>query len=205
MKNSFFRLFLWLRKAFIRLCVLSYKLPLRLYFKYPKWHDLALIECEYAQYIVRHLNKKQTRGQVLEIGCGMGNILRNLDFETRIGVDIDNKVLKAFSFLNYFSSANKNIKLINVGVNDLPIYKNCDAIVIVNWIHELDQETLVSYLNKLFHQYLSHGGELIFDTVSKKSYRHNHSIEAVIKSLSIEKYTVIGQFRHDRKVYSLKK
>ena len=107
--------------------------------------------------------------------------------------------------MNYFSSENKNIKLVNLGVNDLPTYKNCDAIILVNWIHELDQETLLGYINILFHQYLSDGGELVFDTVSKKSYRHNHSIEAVIKSLSIEKYTVIGQFRHDRKVYSLKK
>ena len=196
MKNGSLKFLAWLKKASIRLYVLSYKLPLRIWFKYPKWHDLALIECEYAQYIVRHLNKKQTRGQVLEIGCGMGNILRNLDFETRIGVDIDDKVLKAFGFLNYFSSANKNIKLVNLGIDDLPIYKNCDAIILVNWIHELDKQTLLSYLNKLFHQYLSHGGELIFDTVSKKSYRHNHSIEAVIKSLSIDKDTVIGRFRH---------
>ena len=78
--------------------VLSYKFPLRLYFKYPKWHDISLIECEYAQQIVKYLNKKQIRGKVLEVGCGMGNILRNLDFEIRIGVDIDNKVLKASAF-----------------------------------------------------------------------------------------------------------
>ena len=205
MKNGSLILLAWLKKAFIRLCVLSYKLPLRLWFKYPKWHDLALIECEYAQYIVTHLNRRQIRGKVLEIGCGMGNILRNLDFETRIGVDIDDRVLKAFSFLNYFSSVNKNIKLINSGVSNLPTYKNCDAIILVNWIHELDEDTLIGYINTLYNQYLTDGGELVFDTVSKKSYSYNHSVEAVIRSLAIEKYTVIGHFRRGRIVYSLKK
>ena len=205
MTESSLKFMAWLKKASIRLYVLSYKLPLRIWFKYPKWHDLALIECEYAQCIVTHLNGRQIRGKVLEIGCGIGNILRNLDFEKRIGVDIDDRVLRAFSFLNYFSSVNKNIKLINSDLSNLPTYKNCDVIILVNWIPELDQDTLIGYINTLYPQYLSDGGELVFDTVSKKSYRYNHSIEAVIRSLPIEKYKVIGQFRRGRIVYSLKK
>lgn len=205
MKKYHAKIVFWSRKAFIRLFVLSYKLPLRLYFRYPKWHDLSLIECEYAQHIVKHLNKKKSRTKVLEVGCGLGNILRNLDFEEKIGVDIDNKVLKAFRLLNYFSLRNTQITLVNSDVESLPVYEKCDAIILVNWIHEIDQVTLITYIDKLYYRYLNDGGELIFDTVAKKSYKHNHSIEAVINSLCIEKYSMIGLFRHGRAVYSIRK
>ena len=161
------KVFFWIIKAFKRILALSYKLPLRLWFQYPKWHDLTLMECSYARLIIAHLNRRVRREKVLEIGCGLGNILRNLKYNQKVGVDRDRNVINALSFFLKFSFLDNKTDLIHGDIKSVKNLDTSDAIILVNWIHEIDPITLKGYLSKLFDDYLNCGGEIIFDTVSQ--------------------------------------
>src|SRR5882672_11472339 len=78
---------------------------LYLYFRFSRWHIISLRERPYARAIIDYLNSRppEQRGKALEIGCGLGDIIRRVDFENRVGLDADNSVLRAARFLSSFS------------------------------------------------------------------------------------------------------
>lgn len=195
-------MFKLVKKVVIRVLVLSIKIPLRLYFGYDKWHDSSYFERPYTKQIVQHLNKREERNYVLEIGCGTGSILRRLDFVERLGLDYDTRVLNALVFMNKLSGQ-KLIQTKHFNFLSDQISGNFDVIVLVNWIHEIKPTKLRSNLNKMYSQNLCLGGEIIIDTVGQSSYRHNHNIEFLTKDLDA-KVILLGEFEFGRKVYSIK-
>ena len=70
---------------------------------FDRWHVGHAGEV-YAGDIVRSLNDwpADTRRAVVEIGCGLGDILRRLHFTERLGLDRDRGALDAARFLARF-------------------------------------------------------------------------------------------------------
>ena len=68
-----------------------------------KFYPFNLIPTQSKQYcidIISHLNKRETKESVVEIGCGLGDILRNINFKKKYGYDKQMEVLNALNFLN---------------------------------------------------------------------------------------------------------
>src|SRR6185295_5234755 len=82
-----------------------FRLLLYFYFRFDKWHINTLYERKYANDIVRYLNARPAmkRNSIAEIGCGLGDLLRNLKFLNRTGYDIDLNALRAARFLSRIS------------------------------------------------------------------------------------------------------
>lgn len=94
-KNRFF----W--KVYFRFI----SLPRYLFRYYFKFYPFNLIPTQSKQYcidIINHLIKRQLKRSVVEIGCGLGDILRNIDFEKKLGYDKQIEVLNALNFINRF-------------------------------------------------------------------------------------------------------
>ena len=156
---------------------------IRKYYNYNSWHDSFFSDRPYAQKIVAHLNKRQKRDALLEVGCGTGDMLRRLTFKKKYGFDYEMQALKGLRFLSLFYNAGGKIKLMKFNFNKDKIYKSYDAIILVNWIHEIDPEILKQQIEKIFYRNLNSGGEIIIDTLRNQNYKHNHSIDSLTKNL----------------------
>jgi SAM-dependent methyltransferase len=181
----------------------AYRYLLRCIFRFDKWHTSPLRERKYAMAIIRYLNSRpsELRKHVVEIGCGLGDILAEVQFRKKTGYDLDQKVLRACNFMRNTFATNK----LELGIFKFPedqLSGKYDAVLLINWIHHIPPAILISKVQEIFHQHLNESGVIILDTVQDKSYRHNHSIRDISAALncSVEK---LGDFEREREVFSL--
>jgi SAM-dependent methyltransferase len=174
-------------------------------FGFNAWHINAYSSKPYAQAIVTHLNKRTTKGSVLEIGCGLGDILRRLEFKKKMGFDREQEVLNAAVFVS---------KIHNVGGGSVEytcfdLLQNdidgvFDVVIMVNWIHEIPTDILAAIFKNIFANNLSTYGELIFDVLDNPDYKYNHSALALTSEL-VANTSLVGQYDYNRNIYSASK
>ena len=180
-----------------------YRRFLKLIFGFDKWHISPLKERPYAIDIIRYCNKLSTRSFFAEIGCGLGDITRNVLFENRTGYDMDEKVLKAARFLPVIGSR----KSITYKVFHFPetlLSGSLNVLTMVNWIHHVEPETLKTKLSEYFNKNLLTKGEIIIDTVQDPTYKYNHDIKFLSKDLNCSIHC-LGKYARKREVWAIKK
>ena len=176
---------------------------LRAKFGFEKWHISSLDQRQYALDVISHANSRSVRRRCVEIGCGLGDIIRNVRYEQRFGFDLDEKVLNAPRFL---SRLNKQENL-TYGVFRFPedeLQGHFDLIIMVNWIHHIETSTLSKKLNDYFNNNLSTGGEIIIDTVQDPAYEFNHDVNILINELNCS-LIKIGSYPRQRDIWAIKK
>ena len=69
----------------------GFRYLMRLFLPFDPRHPMPLAAKDYAVGIIEHLNSlpRNRRGRVADIGCGLGDILLNLAFHERLGLDSD--------------------------------------------------------------------------------------------------------------------
>ncbi len=112
----------------------AFRYFLRLFLPFDPWHRMPLAAKDYAVGIIEHLNSlpRNRRGRVADIGCGLGDILLNLAFEERLGLDSDPAVLKGAEIvrLTHFRG------IARFAVYSFPgdgLDGVFDAVIMVNW------------------------------------------------------------------------
>ena len=65
-------------KAYLKKII---RMILMLFFKFEWWHTSPIDNRKYAMDIVSKLNDRSSRGSLIEIGCGLGDILANAKFK----------------------------------------------------------------------------------------------------------------------------
>ena len=154
----------------------------------------------YVADIARYLNRRPESGRqsVVEIGCGLGDILRPLRFQERLGLDWEPSVVRA---------ARARCRLQNglrFDVFEFPsshLYGEHDAIVMVNWIHAIAPAVLEDALHLFARDHLRPGGCLVIDTVADPAYTYNHDVRALAPpEVTIER---IGAYPRGREVWAL--
>lgn len=146
---------------------------------FDRWHVGHAGE-PYAADIVRHLDRgaEADRQAVVEIGCGLGDIISRLHFRRRLGLDRDPRVLAAARLLSVFRRGPR----CDFEVFEFPeaqLSGEYNAIVMVNWIHEIEPSTLRQAVHRYFEQHLRHGGCLVLDTVRDPAYTYNHDVRSL--------------------------
>jgi len=183
--------------------VKSWKWLLYRIYGFERWHISSLDQRAYARDIIRYANNRVERKSCLEIGCGLGDIIRNLHYSTRQGYDIDEKVLGAARLLNRFTAGGSiHYELFTFPENELRGQFN--LLIMVNWIHHIDPETLKNKIQLYLAVNIYPGGEIIIDTVKDPEYRYNHDIEFLTTGLpvSVQK---IGTYPRQREIWAIKK
>ena len=79
--NKYFRMLLW--KVF----------------KFERWHISLLSQREYAQDVIEFSNKKNF-DSIVEIGTGIGDVIRNIYAKKKLCLDLEKNILKANKFLS---------------------------------------------------------------------------------------------------------
>ena len=71
--------------------------------KFDPWHTLSTIYSrDYAKWIINNLNQllnEDDGSWVVEVGCGLGEIIGNINWPHKAGYDLDEGVIKAAKFL----------------------------------------------------------------------------------------------------------
>ena len=196
MKRLVNKLKIWSGKAL--------RLVLRRLFHFDQWHVFTLAERKYAQDIIRFCNNKHTRQSFVEIGCGLGDIIRNVRYQNKFGYDIDQQALKAASFLDKFSIKGRTaFSLFDFPSAFLP--GKHDVIVMVNWIHHIPPMILKSKIREYISQSLIEKGIIIIDTVQDKGYKFNHDIKFLAGDDGLVTYMKLGDYERMRQIWILQK
>ena len=134
-------------------------------FKFDSWHVYASITARpyrlSLSQIVNELNEKT----VVEVGCGLGEILIRIKAENIYGLDIDYGVIKAAKFLH-----GSKVKFIHGGLEDIKLSR-VDVLILVNWIHEISPTDLEEQLTPI----LSRTKYLLMDALDSDvpGYKHD--------------------------------
>jgi SAM-dependent methyltransferase len=171
-------------------------------YKFDRWHLFSFHDKPYAMDIVKYCNNLDLRNNALEIGCGLGDIIRRLSFKHKKGFDLSPEVLKAAGLLSKISFSKVNFTVFDF-LKD-PLIGTFDLIICVNWIHAIEINLLKSKLQTIFQNNLSAGGKLIIDTAQGELYEYNHSIETLTKNIPCTIYK-LGDYLNKREVFILTK
>jgi SAM-dependent methyltransferase len=148
---------------------------LRLLFGFDRWHASAPYSCRpYKELVVELANALQP-SIVVEVGCGLGDIISRVNAVDRFGIDSDLRVIRAARFLHggrgfWIHDDGDRIQRV------VPQERTIDCLIMVNWIHNLSPERLSELLLPL----LPRTRYLILDAIDAdgpKSYRHKHDFE----------------------------
>jgi SAM-dependent methyltransferase len=183
----------------------AFRFLLRLFLPFETWHRMPLAAKDYAVGIIEHLNSlpRNRRGRVADIGCGLGDILLNLHFEDRFGLDSDPAVLKGAEIVRrtHFKG---NARFAVCSFPDGCLDGRFDAMIMVNWPHAFPPDPLKKGISRIFRDNLNPGGCLIIDTVSKDGYPYRHAPEVLLGDMDgiVEQ---IGAYPCGRRVWKVTK
>jgi hypothetical protein len=175
---------------------------LRLLFGFDDWHTSPLSERKYAVDIIDYCNKKERRATFIEIGCGLGDIIRSVDYDLKTGLDMDPKVLRVARMLK--AKNKKNTRFCEFHFPETPLEKRIDTLLMVNWVHHIEPETLKNKITEFFINNLNAQGMILIDTVQDKAYRYNHKINLLTDRLNC-KIDKIGAYPRQREVWAIHK
>lgn len=181
------------------------KVLLKRVFHFEPWHVSSFLDRPYAHSVVDFLNSRPQRTSVVEVGCGLGDILRHLDYKDRLGLDRSQEVLRAARILALISPRQRRhttFQTFDFLADDLT--GQFDAIVLVNWIHEIDPAALKGAVDKLFTKNLRTNGVIVFDVLDSPGYRYSHSVEEISGNLPGE-IIPLGDFDFSRRVFALQR
>ena len=170
---------------------------------FDRWHVGHAAE-PYAADIVRFLNEwpEADRESVVEIGCGLGDILRRIRFRSRLGLDRDPRVLAAARLLSHFHGGTPP----RFDVFDFPqavLSGTYNAIILVNWIHDVDSPRLRDAIDVYLARHLRPGGGVVLDTVSDRAYTYNHDIQRLAPAGAVTVH--LGRYARNRDIWVLRK
>lgn len=145
---------------------------LRRVFGFDSWHADAPYSCRpYKRKVVELANAFEL-ATVVEVGCGLGDILSRVRAAERFGFDSDSRVIRAARFLH----PHKAHWIHGDGARvapAIPVGRRIDCLIMVNWIHNLSPEQLEALLLPL----LPRTQYLILDAIDADgpaSYRFKH-------------------------------
>lgn len=175
---------------------------LKTFFQFDAWHLISPAERKYVGEIITFLNSlpKSQRKNVIEIGCGLGDIIRNLHFQKKTGYDGENKVIKAASLVSVLSF--DRTRFLPFVFPSSVLKDKCSAIIMVNWIHHIDPDVLKEYIQTYFSENVLPGGCIVVDTVQASNYKYNHNISHLIGSISCN-LVKIGSYENQREVFAI--
>jgi SAM-dependent methyltransferase len=192
-----------LRAIYANYGVRLWKSILQRIYHFDKWHIVSLRQRKYARDIIGWCNQRTVRNSFLEIGCGLGDIVRKVRYREKQGLDNDPRVLKAAAFLEKMGPGTKTRFSVFNFPGD-PVTGKYDVILMVNWIHHIDPVILASRIREYFSFSLHEGGVIIIDTVQDPEYKFNHDIQVLTKDIpaTIGK---LGDYERQRQIWLIKK
>lgn len=158
---------------------ISYRLLAHRY-RFDPWHAKSPFECRaYKREVVRLVNDLRP-GVVVEVGCGLGEIISRIENCRRVGFDIDANVVEAARHLYGNRCEFAAASLADVGaVRGVVGDGGADVLIMVNWAHAMAWPELCMQIRALARAISTR--YLVMDTIRAglAGYAHHHSFDAL--------------------------
>jgi hypothetical protein len=169
-------------------CAISimYLYFLKKIYKFDSWHYTASYYCKpYKKQVVTILDEYNDLGSIVEIGCGLGDIVAHTKFDFKYGVDLSVPTVKCAKFLyggdvNFSVGSFGEAKSLLVDNNILST-----VIVAINWTHNIEFDILSDAFRNLLKGIDE--GYIVVDIINKGlvSYKYRHNISQYKKHFNI--------------------
>lgn len=180
----------------------AYRLFLCLLLGIERWHASSEERHPYRKEILRRL-QSQKPDALLEIGCGLGDILCRVMARQRLGGDVSTRVLWAARLSHPWHWLVNGANFRKMSLGD-PVQGSFDSVVCVNFIHLIAPADLRTHLSTLVRDNLAPGGLLVFDVVRNPQYRFNHDSVYLLEGLDLQ-VEVMGGFEFGRSLVFARK
>lgn len=180
------------------------RLFLKLIFGFDLWHIAPSHEKKYINCIVDYVDRNNFN-TIVEIGCGLGDVLRRVKKGRRIGLDCDRRVINAAKFIEIINPvANNKIQYQTFDFFTDKVNIKCDLLIMCNWIHAVPALLLKPKLEEILKSALTESGVIIIDTVNNPKYQYCHENILNNSQLPIQ-IRLLGVFEAGRKIYAIEK
>ena len=138
-------------------------------YHFDTWHLSPYEWKEYAQVCVRYLNSHDCK-TVVDIGCGLGEILQHIKADKKIGLDLQEEVLQAARELN-----SGEIDFVVGSFGEL-IENPIDYLITLNFMHGGTEDEWMEIYHTAAIQ--NEVGHFVVDTVPEKAFDSaTHSLD----------------------------
>ncbi len=146
--------------------MLWYRLVLCKCFHFDPWHVEE--RKTYAEWMIKKINSMNVKGEIVEIGCGLGDISAGIHNRCKIGYDIDKRVIRAAKFVH---------PLLKTRVGTFQDIKGqkISLLIAVNFLHNLDEDTFCRYFEHIIAR--NEIERIVVDEVPCPPYRYAHNYE----------------------------
>lgn len=158
-------------------CIASriYLSLLRLKYKFDPWHVSGNIYCRtYKHQVLELVESLGAISSVVEIGCGLGDLVSNVAAPDRVGIDKDKNVIKAAEYLN-----GGKCRFVSGTFEEASLFK-ADLLIMVNWIHELAPDIIECNVKKLRSNYVYMLVDAITSNRGEYKYKHQFDFMSAI-------------------------
>ena len=155
---------------------------LQLIFGYNDWQLGLLQDRPYAIHIVKRISNME-RKVVVEVGCGLGEIISSIKADVTIGYDINKRNIWEARFVH------PKVKFV-IGSFDRISGMDIDVLIMVNFIHLISPENLATYIKNVIEN--NNVRMFVIDTFLKNEgtgYKYSHSGEYLFG----DKYALISR------------
>jgi len=143
----------------------------RFFYNFDPWHSRSSFFCRPYKKVVVEISNSLKPNSVIEIGCGLGEIISRIKAPLKYGIDIEDKVIKAAKILNpkvrYFKGDLKTV----LQIPEINIH----LLIMVNFLHGIPPEKLKKELNFILERkkikYIL--ADRYYKTYKTDGYRHN--------------------------------
>lgn len=162
---------------------------------FDKWHLNTLNERFYAVPTIKRINGMICSGEVfngaiIEVGCGLGDIISAVRWKDKLGYDIDRKAVLAARLLHPGTS-------FQVGTFDVIKNRKIAVLIALNFLHRVDNESCYRYFRELTCQ--NEVGTVVVDEVQSPPYQYTHDYTALFGKLGYTlKYRSRGYVANER-------
>lgn len=160
---------------------------------FDKWHVTPYELRPYATRLVCEINKitKQGGWQVCEVGCGLGDIIRNIRAEKKLGIDISSNVISCAKMLSE-KEDNTLFYVGGVGQAAEEVDRDKCILIAVNFTHSLPKEQIIKEFGEI-----RNATELKYIVVDEHHNKDgfNHDYDQIMKGLGFMRKKVISDLR----------
>ena len=160
-------------------------------FHFDKWHTMPIEHRPYALELCRYINElieKERLENVVEIGCGLGEILARIKVGQRIGFDVEENVIRACRAIN------KTIEFHTGTFGDVRGLA-IDVLIAVNFIHNIAPNELQQQFTEVLLN-----NKVKFIVVDSVAYKYFHDFGRLFGD-RCEKVWQSREFEHKRTVH----
>lgn len=163
---------------------------------FDEWHITPYELRPYAYCLVGFLNSLQRINNVVEVGCGLGDIIRNINAPCKYGYDISMSVINCAKQIDSNHRGGKTTFICG-GFEDVKEFdKPIDVLITVNFIHNIPIKDLEFYYKRIFK--INNVKGIVFDSVEADGYKYNHEL-LLIKFFEKNNYNCQIIFRDERR------